>query len=79
MLGGRAERNEYLLLHAFHRAGYVAPNKYQTDFKRNKKVFDTENDAATAEKDGNSRPLRTRKAQYVGGLVLEPKIGIHFR
>lgn len=70
-MGGRSERNEYLLLHAFHKAGYVAPNKYQRDFK-NKQIY---GDGKTGEEDGEKAHSRTKKAQYIGGLVLEPKIG----
>ncbi|CAG9534489.1 unnamed protein product [Cercopithifilaria johnstoni] len=76
MLGGRAERNEYLLLHAFSSAGYVAPNKYQ-DFKKKKqsgledtKIVDNH------PKDHKEMPYN-HKGQYVGGLVLDPKIGLY--
>lgn len=70
-MGGRAERNEYLLLHAFNQAGYVVPNKYQPDFKK-KKINGVENVA-----EDDNKLSRNRKAQYMGGLVLEPKIGLN--
>jgi DNA polymerase alpha subunit A len=60
-MGGRAERNEYLLLHAFHREGYICPDRLV------KKRSDAPDENAGGER---------KKAQYAGGLVLEPKKGI---
>lgn len=76
MLGGRAERNEYLLLHAFNKAGYVAPNKYQSDSKKKKQsgLKDTKSIGNSHSEEYNKMP-QNRKGQYAGGLVLDPKIG----
>jgi DNA polymerase alpha subunit A len=68
--GGRAVRNEYILLHEFHRLKYVCPDK--ASFKQNKvKVVneDGEEEEVTA---GHKRG----KAKYAGGLVFEPKRGL---
>lgn len=65
LLGGRAERNEYLLLHAFHEKGYIVPDK-----KYGKKQ------AAKDEDQGQAKGGK-RKPAYVGGLVLEPKKGFY--
>lgn len=37
---GRAERNEFLLLHAFHERKYITPDKKQT--KKGKDVTESE-------------------------------------
>lgn len=74
LTAGRAVRNEYLLLHEFHRNKYICPDK--TYFKSNKEsIMPNDNDDqedATAPKKGTRK-----KPQYAGGLVLEPKKGFY--
>ncbi|XP_031831132.1 DNA polymerase alpha catalytic subunit isoform X2 [Nomia melanderi] len=62
LTAGRAERNEYLLMHAFHIKNYITPDKRIT-----KKGKNAENNENTGKK----------KAAYAGGLVLEPKKGFY--
>lgn len=67
LMGGRSERNEFLLLHAFHDKSYVLPDK---NYGKNKKEESKEGEEkATAG--------RKKKAAYSGGLVLEPKKGFY--
>jgi DNA polymerase alpha subunit A len=61
---GRAERNEFLLLHAFHNKGYITPDKKMINKKKD--VGDT-----TIIHEGKKKPA------YTGGLVLEPKKGFY--
>uniref|UniRef100_A0A0M3HK55 DNA-directed DNA polymerase n=1 Tax=Ascaris lumbricoides TaxID=6252 RepID=A0A0M3HK55_ASCLU len=75
-MGGRAERNEFLLLHAFQKAGYVPPNKHQYEHK--KKTQSTEKAIAEDEQEEHVDEKSSKKAQYTGGLVLEPKKGLFF-
>uniref|UniRef100_A0A158PAC3 DNA polymerase n=1 Tax=Angiostrongylus cantonensis TaxID=6313 RepID=A0A158PAC3_ANGCA len=63
LMGGRAERNDYLLLHAFNKANYVAPSKY---------ILETESTKESCE-EPEADVKAKGKAQYSGGLVLEPK------
>lgn len=62
--GGRSERNEYLLLHAFAEKNYIVPDKQKKERKKN---------------DGNTdtHPVAKKKGQYAGGLVLEPIKGFY--
>ncbi|XP_076661417.1 DNA polymerase alpha catalytic subunit [Halictus rubicundus] len=62
LTAGRAERNEYLLLHAFHMKNYVTPDKHAT--KKGKNA-------------GNNENTGRKKAAYAGGLVLDPKKGFY--
>ena len=73
LLGGRAERNEFLLLHAFYEKGYIVPDKHY-----NKKAKASEDPT----EDSNENPTENttkgrRKPAYTGGLVLEPKKGLY--
>lgn len=73
LLGGRSERNEYLLLHAFHDRGYIVPDR-QTN-KKPTKAEDSDAEDGPSEKASNKKGRR--KPAYAGGLVLDPKRGFY--
>ncbi|KAK8846576.1 hypothetical protein IAR55_005662 [Kwoniella newhampshirensis] len=71
--GGRAVRNEFILLHEFHRLKYVCPDKVFSKFKHKPAALDDEEggeDVVTTSKGQRG------KAKYSGGLVFEPKRGL---
>ncbi|KAG7093423.1 hypothetical protein E1B28_007104 [Marasmius oreades] len=70
--GGRAERNEYILLHEFHRLKYVCPDKDRSWGKKSAKI-EVADDDPEARKDA---PKGKKKDKYKGGLVFEPKRGL---
>jgi DNA polymerase alpha subunit A len=77
LLGGRSERNEFLLLHAFHDENYIVPDKFTfskwtKDDHHNKQGNDGEEAGA-----GHQAAAGKKKAAYAGGLVLDPKIGYY--
>ncbi|CAL4103579.1 unnamed protein product, partial [Meganyctiphanes norvegica] len=73
LLGGRSERNEFLLLHAFTEKNFIPPDKQYA--KANIKVtVDGEDEADSG---GKKAGKGKRKAAYAGGLVLEPKKGFY--
>ena len=78
LIGSRADRNEFLLLHEFHRRKYICPDKsYSYGKKADEEVpgrgDEEDDDEAQAPAKGKGR----RKPAYSGGLVLEPKKGFY--
>ncbi|XP_036414647.1 DNA polymerase alpha catalytic subunit [Colossoma macropomum] len=72
LMGGRSERNEYLLLHAFHEKNYIVPDKHF--FKKPQQDPGEDEDVDVGKnKSGKVR----KKAAYAGGLVLDPKVGFY--
>uniref|UniRef100_I3KAC7 DNA polymerase n=1 Tax=Oreochromis niloticus TaxID=8128 RepID=I3KAC7_ORENI len=70
LMGGRSERNEFLLLHAFHEKDYIVPDK--PSFKK------AQLETAEGEDDVDAgKGKRKKKAAYAGGLVLDPKVGFY--
>ncbi|WFD29013.1 DNA-directed DNA polymerase [Malassezia sp. CBS 17886] len=66
--GGRAERNEYILLHEFHRKKYICPDK----------VSAWEKKALVKAKQGEGADAApaAKREKFKGGLVFEPKRGL---
>ncbi|XP_029786584.1 DNA polymerase alpha catalytic subunit isoform X2 [Suricata suricatta] len=73
LMGGRSERNEFLLLHAFYENNYIVPDK-QIFKKPQQKLGDEDEDI---DGDANKYKKGRRKAAYAGGLVLDPKAGLY--
>ncbi|RUS21275.1 DNA polymerase family B-domain-containing protein [Endogone sp. FLAS-F59071] len=73
MVGGRAERNEYLLLHEFHKNKFVCPDKI---FGKVAAVPEDDDDDGEKPETTTKKGGR-RKPAYSGGLVLEPKKGFY--
>ncbi|XP_065059619.1 DNA polymerase alpha catalytic subunit-like [Rhopilema esculentum] len=69
--GGRSERNEFLLLHAFAKENYICPDKSYS--KKPEAHFNEHGELVEDSKKAKGR----KKPQYAGGLVLEPKRGFY--
>ena len=79
MVGARAERNEFLLLHEFHEKKYICPDKVvfgSNNVTNQLEELDEEGQVQQQQSGKGKGPAR-RKAAYAGGLVLEPKKGLY--
>ncbi|XP_035693536.1 DNA polymerase alpha catalytic subunit-like [Branchiostoma floridae] len=75
LMGGRSERNEYLLLHAFQEKGFIVPDK--TYGKKQAAAHPVDVDADDDDQAKPTSKKGRRKPAYAGGLVLEPKKGFY--
>lgn len=76
LVGGRAERNEFLLLHAFTAQNYLPPDKLSQAEQHRLSREDLGGGVEAEGEAGDSKPQQgRRKPAYAGGLVLEPKKG----
>ena len=74
----RAERNEMLLLHEFTAKKYLCPDKKPLSAKDLKKgALFNEEEAGEEPVKGGNKGGKKKKAQYSGGLVIEPKAGFY--
>lgn len=69
LTGTRAERNEYILLHEFHRNKFICPDKVYGKGKPEKEEPAEGEEAADTKK----------KDKFKGGLVFEPEKGLYDR
>ncbi|XP_053601752.1 DNA polymerase alpha catalytic subunit [Plodia interpunctella] len=71
LMGGRSERNEFLLLHAFTEKNFIVPDKV---YGKKTVVLDDESEGNT---ENAPKKQAKKKAAYSGGLVLDPKKGFY--
>ncbi|XP_055377504.1 DNA polymerase alpha catalytic subunit isoform X2 [Condylostylus longicornis] len=74
--GGRSERNEFLLLHAFYEKNYIVPDKKKKHWENSHAQLEEDDRNVTVDNKNNQGATR-KKAAYTGGLVLEPIKGLY--
>lgn len=74
LTGTRAERNEYILLHEFHRNKYICPDKQVFRGRGGRDEYEPSNEAGAGETGAGGGK---KKDKYKGGLVFEPERGLY--
>ncbi|XP_068086405.1 DNA polymerase alpha catalytic subunit [Anabrus simplex] len=77
LMGGRSERNEFLLLHAFTEKNFIVPDKKYKKAGAKEPDPDEDVDAAEGTTSKARQAKGRKKPAYAGGLVLEPKKGFY--
>lgn len=76
MNGGRAERNEFILLHEFHRQKYICPDKLNKSEREQLARQQQLQQQQEEEEEGEGKGAVGKKDKYKGGLVFDPKKGL---
>lgn len=76
LAGGRAQRNEFILLHEFHRQKYICPDKLSFNDRKAMSKQQPNNAAQEDTANGENGKKNLKKDKYKGGLVFEPKRGL---
>jgi DNA polymerase alpha subunit A len=73
----RAERVEYYLLHKFHSLKYIVPEKYTSKERLQRQLDEDRRKGIDPNETKANAARRKKKADYAGGLVLEPERGFY--
>lgn len=74
LYGTRAGRNEFILLHEFHKNNFICPDK-EDRYHKNTSV--TQQAKLESNDDDATNATSNKKPKYQGGLVFEPEKGLH--
>ncbi|CAM4970193.1 unnamed protein product [Rotaria socialis] len=79
LMGGRSERNDHLLLHAFTERDYIVPERTVMSNHRAvvKHTQDIHNESDEEIEDDTKKAAKPSATSYTGGLVLAPKKGFY--